>query len=374
MAGVIPVKVRRPSISLGEGPAGKRFKEILKSVEGTYGSGPKYREDLNEFMDTFIKFTRSGDTFGGMFVQDKTKEFASEVQLNGNTYVTVGLIALFSDPNPVTRGAFGHAVPYVRMNGDWYKGDNEKGFLEFRTNGPPSWDTTYPPDWTIESMYYFYIKKSELERIMPTRIQIPLPHTKFSGRVTFKQSEAACWSDSIQSVLMNSDGYRDVFMDFYTDVFFGADCRSILEFPANLDCRAVLTSEAYLNHLALNTEEVNKYKYRILNNITLKVATLFGIKPTDTPTTLEIKVFNLIGLTFFRMLSWGMVPWNHGPFIEHVVGRTGAHHPIRPNNSIGIYSKKPPTSMNVNVASPIKSPIKMNIGGYKRHTRSRSRR
>lgn len=155
-------------------------------------------------------------------------------------------------------------------------------------------------------------------------------------------------------------------MDLYTDVFFGSDCKSTLEFPANLDCRAAISSEAYLTHLSLNTEEAYKYKFRILKNITLKVATLFGIKPTDTPTHIEIKVFNLIGLTFFRMLSWGKVPWSYGPFIEYVVGRTGAHHPIRPNNSLGIYSK---TSTNMNQDTP--TPIKMNIGGNRSTRRSR---
>jgi len=368
MAGVIPVKVRRPSVNLGDGPAGKKFKGILKTVEGSYGSGPRYREDLDEFMNTFIKFIKAGNNLDGRFVTDKSTPFSSEHEITGITYVTVGLIALYVDPNPSTRGDFGHAVAYVRIDGDWYKADNEKGFLEFRTNGPPSWDTTYPPNWVIESFYYFFMKKTELERIKPTRIQIPIPATKFSGSVTFKQSEAACWSDSIQSVLMNSDGYRDIFMDLYTDVFFGSDCKSILEFPANLDCRAAISSEAYLTHLSLNTEEAYQYKFRILKNITLKIATLFGIKPTDTPTQLEIKVFNLIGLTFFRMLSWGKVPWSYGPFIEYVVGRTG-HHPIRPNNSVGVYSTKQ-TNMNEDIPSP----VKMNIGGNRRLTKRRFRR
>jgi len=69
------------------------------------------------------------------------------------------------------------------------------------------------------------------------------------------------------------------------------------------------------------------------------------------------------------MLSWGKVPWSYGPFIEYVVGPTGAHHTIRPNNSVGVYSTKQ-TNMNEDIPSP----VKMNIGGNRRLTKRRFRR
>ena len=48
----------------------------------------------------------------------------------------------------------GHVVSYVRIKGNWYMADNEKGFLQKRANNiPPGWDAIYTHS------YPYYIDK-----------------------------------------------------------------------------------------------------------------------------------------------------------------------------------------------------------------------
>lgn len=368
-------KTRWHSPGFADGPAGNKFKETLRSIEGAYGSGLNYRQDMEEFLNVFVdvysklkdldesNIIRKDIYFGKFFTkEDKYHTYQSEFIYNNRLYMNVAIIALFTHPDPIERMRvnFGHAIAYLRINGEWYKSDNEKGFLEYRLHGPPSWDLEYPvrgsQSWIIESMYHFNVEKEWYLKMLSNK-QVPtdpLPPNKFHGQVTFRQTDAACWSDSIQSVLLNADGYRESFIELYTKVFFDKDCRSILRVPNDIPCDTIITSKEYINVLRSENEEAYTFKDYLLSNIKIKLGRVLGITDFRIRSPLR-KLVNLISLSFFRMISWGMLPWTYGPYVEHIRGSTGLHR-ILPDKSVGEYSRENNTTM------------KGILGGYSKKT------
>ena len=103
----------------------------------------------------------------------------------------------------------GHFVPYIRINGDWYNGDDEKGVLVSRTNGIPTMQTKYVDTYgvvddrsTIFVPIAFYCRTDKIK----ARRQ-----KDYTGTPVFGQSGLTCGPDASQTIFMLADGFHSVF-------------------------------------------------------------------------------------------------------------------------------------------------------------------
>jgi hypothetical protein len=103
----------------------------------------------------------------------------------------------------------GHFVPYIKINDDWYNGDDEKGVLVRRTNGIPTMQTKYvnsegivDHDSTIFSPITFYCRIDTIR---------PRPQRDYTGTPVFGQSGLTCGPDASQTIFMLADGFYSVF-------------------------------------------------------------------------------------------------------------------------------------------------------------------
>jgi len=277
-----PVVLRRNSIT----KAGNTFRHYLANSPEPYGPGSNYVKDLEKFMASFMEMTETGNKFKGIAVTRPHgyREFR-EQEDQGVIYKNVGVICVFANPDDLSA----HAVAYVKMNDKWYVGDDENGFLIIRTNGPPSWLTLYAGSWTVTMMYYFYISS-----VLPV---FPIPELNrygFHGKISFKQHESSCWGDSIQTIIMNSNGYREQFVHLYNMV---KDTYKILE-GTPTDIHAKIRS---------------------------RLAQILGYSHViQKPESNEYKCIWLLSLSFVRMLSWE-TPYGTRPYVDHIMGKTGLH-------------------------------------------------
>jgi len=278
-----PIKTRRPSIT----QAGESFRVFFASQPDVYGPGPGYIQDLERFMDTFNTLTKSVNKFKGihMTTDHNANDYRTQV-IEGNIYHNVGIIGLYRNlENPSS----GHAVAYVKMNDRWYVGDDEKGILVSRKNGPPTWQTIYSKTWRIIGMYYFYISE-----ILPV---CPIPNLNrygFHGKITFKQHRSSCWGDSIQTVIMNANGFREQFVHLYALV---KSTPGIFSGPPN----------------------------EILDKCMTRLSGILSIQPSRYNHTSNVhRVILVLSLSFIRMVSWEP-PYNTYEYVNHIQGRSGDH-------------------------------------------------
>lgn len=109
-----------------------------------------------------------------------------------------------------------HFVPYICYNKQWYKGDNEKGFLEKRaTNLPPNWDIAYTANraWELECMIDCFVHEAVVADITQ------IAGEDKSGTVVPSQYGSTCGPDSLQTILMFADGFRGYFDKMYKTLF-----------------------------------------------------------------------------------------------------------------------------------------------------------
>jgi len=264
--------------------AGETFRRFLAEQPQEYGPGPGYIDDLQRFMDTFIEITKTNTKFKGISAKSPhTYSSVKTVIDNGYTYNNVGIICVYAYPDR----SGSHAVPYVKMNDNWYVGDDEKGMLILRKNGPPTWQTKYSKTWTVYSMYYFYI--NEIVPLFPFK---ELNRYGFHGKIAFKQHESSCWGDSIQTIVMNSNGFREQFVHLYN---------LVKSTPGLVSGEPVV----------------------VLKRFMARLAEILAITPAlQKQSSREYKLLLLLSLSFIRMITWEP-PYTMDPYVDHLEGTRG---------------------------------------------------
>jgi hypothetical protein len=288
--------VRKKSLT----PLGDTFRLTLASQPSIFGPGPAYKEDIDSFLRTFIGIIHTGNIFAGTHIHEAhTYDSKKEAVINGITYINVGIIGEYRNPDPAA--VFGHAVAYVKINDNWYVGDNEKGFLVLRTRGPPVWETQYAAGWDMHTMHYFYISS-----LLPVLPEANFNNYGFHGKISFKQSGSACWGDSLQTILMNANGYREQFLRLYILV---REYRPLD--PASFEIT--------------------------IRQFNIAIATILGI--TDIlihPASPKYKCITLLSLSFIRMMTWEP-PYAMYKFVTHIEGARGLHDLV-PDDTTGAYA------------------------------------
>jgi hypothetical protein len=132
-----------------------------------------------------------------------------EIEFISGNLECVGLICLFT----FGRGG-GHFVPYVRVAGIWYNGDNEVGFLRRRNTLPSVFMQYKDPSAEVQELtnyasdiICFYADPSLFSR----------GRRPVDGKLVFGQTDKTCGPDALQTVLMFADGfYENYMMDIYS--------------------------------------------------------------------------------------------------------------------------------------------------------------
>ena len=291
------VAVRRPSIT----GIGERFRLRLASQPSIFGPGAGYKDDVSSFLDSFMEITHTQSNFRGIYLNHAhTYDSVKEQVVNGIRYINVGIVGSYRNPDPQALG--GHAVAYVKINDQWYAGDDEKGFLLLRTRGPPLWETKYASGWNMQEMHYFYVSS-----LVPV---IPEPNFNnygFHGKISFKQYKTSCWGDSVQTILMNANGYREQFVHLYNLV--------------KLEQPPIISSSFDKTHM----------------NFNLAISRVLGIPEVLIhPLSPKYKCITLLSLSFIRMISWEP-PYSIQGFVTHIEGAHGLHE-LLPEDTVGAYA------------------------------------
>lgn len=195
MAEELPKK-RRPSLGNLQAIKAKR---LLQPVQRNDGS--TYTKELF----TFSKFilTLNEGIFNKTIVK-MHENMEEDIEMVSGDLECVAVICLFS----LGQGS-GHFVPFVRIEGTWYNGDNEIGFLRKRQNPPTRFMQYKNPD--IHSSHStnfasdiicFYADPSLFTR----------GRGALDGSLVFGQTDKTCGPDALQTVLMFADG----FYEYYT--------------------------------------------------------------------------------------------------------------------------------------------------------------
>jgi len=100
-----------------------------------------------------------------------------------------------------------HNIPYVRIGGFWYNGDNEFGYLRKMKN-PPSVFFRYSDPY---GKRHVNAGISRYIAIYCDPSQITETREDMTGFPTFGQSKNSCVSDSFQTILMQGDGLHEYF-------------------------------------------------------------------------------------------------------------------------------------------------------------------
>ena len=277
--------MRRPSRTT----AGEEFRRALAGAVTAYGPGTRFTEDFVDFMDSFMRYTKTEDKFFGI-LKKEAHDPASVINIDtpSGLYNNVAIICGYQKD-----GNSGHAVAYVKMNHKWYVGDNEKGMLILRQNGAPVWDTKYAGDWNMSMMCYLYISE-----VLPVCHVPELNSYGFHGKISFKQHVSSCWGDSIQTVIMNANGFREQFLHLYNLVN-----RARMEYPIfQADVTVVEAIGRNINALE-----------RILK---------IQVENEGTP---QYKLCYLLSLCFVRMMTWEHEYGTSHTYVNHIEGATGIH-------------------------------------------------
>ena len=160
--------------------------------------GPLYACDF----DKYYTIPTEGVKFNKMKLQPVTAADGSNTDVR---MTCTAMILLF------TRGGstYGHFVPYIRINTEWYNADNEKGGLLRRRHGMPDGRTKYySPDGAlmekIHAAFLFYAPDDLLRRS-------ERPKKDYTGLPVFGQTKDTCGPDGLQTILMFADGFHEYF-------------------------------------------------------------------------------------------------------------------------------------------------------------------
>lgn len=146
------------------------------------------------------------------------KDPARDINRDKDGLTLTGVICIFKWEGRTV----GHAVPFVRIQGLWYRADNERGFLEKKllAKEPPTFETKYSGQLPSTIIQYWI---PGLEDV-PAVFQKSQLYNDYHGRITFKQlvynerskpeahpvygrSATACYTDALQSLYLYADGY-----------------------------------------------------------------------------------------------------------------------------------------------------------------------
>jgi hypothetical protein len=317
-----PWIVRRPSVT----NATEKTRLTMASDKVGFGSGSGFCEDLKDFLSTLMEITATkGRLIGQVFTTPHT--YSPTYYKDGNQYKNVGIICGYREVPP-GRGA--HYVAYTMMNDIWYEADNGKGCLVRRKWGPPIWETKYAKTWSVVSMYYFYVKPEFIT---------PLPELNedgFHGKISFKHYASSCWSDSVEAILVNSDGYRDIAMPLYPLVKEIEPFKYLIINLSNEYAKRGLPQPS-AEALAAEAGRIDIYASGVFSNCMIALSRgMLGITPEDLvkPRSSKYKCLALLSLMFIRMLTWEP-PFANQPFVTYVQGHQGALHPLRYNTTDG---------------------------------------
>jgi len=279
--------------------AGEAFRRLFVcDIVPAHGHGPDYLTDLKNFITKFKELTETTTKFSGQFVS-VPHEYAAYATYSpsGVVHENVGIICMYQNPSKPNNQ---HAVAYVKINENWYTGDNEKGVLVLRERGPPLWTTVYGGTWPIITMVYFY--KSIL--LPSTPAAEPGGALGVHGKVSFRQHISSCWGDSIQTVIMNANGFREQFTHLYTLVTQSVE----LQEGDDTEILQIKYSQRFCEVLGFTDEKAAADPY-------------------------GLRVINLLSLSFIRMAIWEHA-YPSG-FITHIEGHAGNLHQLRTNATAG---------------------------------------
>jgi len=123
----------------------------------------------------------------------------TEFEFNKDGKELVGILCSFT--------GIPHNIPYVRIGGTWYNGDNEFGYLRKMKN-PPSVFFRYSDPYGIR---YTNVGIRNYIAIYCDPSQFTEKREDMTGFPTFGQSKNSCVSDSFQTILMQGDGLHEYF-------------------------------------------------------------------------------------------------------------------------------------------------------------------
>jgi len=297
--------IRRNSVT----NLGEKTRSAFSGQPQVPGPGLCYREDFATFMDTFIEVSKAYNKFGWVRLEEN-HNFSDYIfrMIDDVRYNLVAILCAYKHPVERPDGITIHAVPYVKMNDYWYEGDNEKGVLRLRMNGPPIWTHKYGTGIQMEmgSMIYFYV--NILVPIFPIP---PLNNYGFHGKIVSKQNGTTCWTDSIQTILMNANGYREQFTHLY----------NLAKTPPFFDPGVIITSE------------------ETIKTFMKKLKSIFDIQEITTPAI--INTLNILSLIFTRVFFWKLIEYP----TNYVTHKPGTPEFLQPNKSDGALVNVPNMSL-----------------------------
>jgi hypothetical protein len=189
-----PKKFRRDSL---KGLAGQA---AFKLVATCFGKG-SYLETNADVADILIRLTNNKDKLAVLSPDDMTAEFELVLDFGEEIWDCVGVMVSLD----YKEGR--HAKPYIKIETDWFDGDNEVGYLR-KLARPPSKDmpfkiaNTFAPDAYLAKATLFYKER----RIVTTR-----SGESWAGKPTFGQLGTSCGPDAMLSILMYADGFYELF-------------------------------------------------------------------------------------------------------------------------------------------------------------------
>jgi len=118
-----------------------------------------------------------------------------ELEVEGEFWDCVGVYARLS------QGVFkiGHAVPYLKIGGVWFDGDNSTGLLK-KISGNPASDMESRGDVIVGGILYYKKRSLALTGRRPD---------DWDGVPTYGQHGSTCGTDTIQTILMYADGFYE---------------------------------------------------------------------------------------------------------------------------------------------------------------------
>ena len=205
-AAEVPVKKRRPSTVTDQSTIALRLaggKNFGSQCADNFSLGKKI---CHAFFDTNANVVQRT-------VEGNRLEIPKE---EGKT--CVGVIVLYTRFNGV-----GHFISYLQINGVWYNGDNEYGYLR----------KLHEQDIAQLRFYVHYTGKKNLDLkatnyilfyIDTSKITGTRPKIDYSGYPCFGQTKNTCGPDSLQSILMLADGFYETFNEgiFQKNIASGA--------------------------------------------------------------------------------------------------------------------------------------------------------
>ena len=201
-----PVKTRRPSTVTDQS-------RIILGLAGGKNSGTQCADNFSLGKKISYAFFGTNVNVVERTVGGNTLEIPKE---EGKT--CVGVILLYTRINGV-----GHFISYLQINGVWYNGDNEYGYLR-RLHEQDIEQLRFYVHYTGKKNLDLQATKYILFYIDTSKITGSRPKIDYSGYPCFGQTKNTCGPDSLQNILMLADGFYETFNEgiFQKNIASGA--------------------------------------------------------------------------------------------------------------------------------------------------------